>query len=129
MAQAKWVGWWTGTAAADFPVSAVDVSEDVLDLTLEHFRDLRTGYVEAARAELKLRNEDHRYSPPNAGSPLHAHLKPGRALLIRAAYPHDGFSTSPGGTRLSGHAPEMGSECAGSRERAGSASPPAAERR
>ncbi len=113
MAEAKWVVLVDWNGGGGFPVSAVDVSEDVLELTLEHFRDLRTGYVEAARAELKLRNEDHRYSPPNAGSPLHPHLKPGRALLIRAAYPHDGFSsstTSPVGTRLSGHAPEMGSE-------------------
>ena len=108
MAQAKWLVLvdWSGNGG--FPVAAVDVSEDVIDLTLEHFRDLRTGYVESARAELKLRNEDHRYSPPNAGSPLHPHLKPGRALLIRAAYPHDGFTSSPAGTRLSGHAPELG---------------------
>ncbi len=110
MAEAKWVVLVDWNGRSGFPVAAVDVSEDVIDLTLEHFRDLRTGYVEAARAELKLRNEDHRYSPPNAGSPLHPHLKPGRALLIRAAYPHDGFSISPGGTRLSGHRPEMGSE-------------------
>ena len=108
MAQAKWVVLVDWNGGDGFPVSAVDVSEDVLDLTLEHFRDLRTGYVEAARAELKLRNEDHRYSPPNSGSPLHPHLKPGRALLIRAAYPHDGFSASPGGARLSRHRPEMG---------------------
>lgn len=113
MAQAKWVVLVDWNGSGSFPVSAVDVSEDVIDLTLEQFRDLRTGYVEAARAELKLRNEDHRYSPPNSASPLHPHLKPGRALLIRAAYPHDGFSSnagSPGGTRLSSHRPEMGSE-------------------
>ena len=110
MAQAKWLVLvdWSGNGG--FPVAAVDVSEDVIDLTLEHFRDLRTGYVESARAELKLRNEDHRYSPPNARSPLHPHLKPGRALLIRAAYPHDGFTSSPAGTRLSGHSPELGPE-------------------
>ena len=108
MAQAKWlvlVGW---NGNGGFPVAAVDVSEDVIDLTLEHFRDLRTGYVEAARAELKLRNEGHHYSPPNAASPLHPHLRPGRALLIRAAYPHDGFTSSPEGTRLYGHTPELG---------------------
>ena len=110
MAQAKWVVLVDWNGSGGFPVSAVDVSEDVIDVTLEHFRDLRTGYVEAARAELKLRNEDHRYSPPNSESPLHPHLKPGRALLVRAAYPHDGFSTSSGGTRLSGHRPELGSD-------------------
>ncbi len=109
MAQAKWVVLVDWNGKGGFPVSAVDVSADVLDLTLEQFRDLRTGYVEAARAELKLRNEDHHYSPPNSVSPLHGHLKPGRALLVRAAYPHDGFSTGAG-ARLSGHRPELGSE-------------------
>ena len=55
MAQAKWLVLvdWSGNGG--FPVAAVDVSEDVIDLTLEHFRDRRTGYVESARAEFKLR--------------------------------------------------------------------------
>ena len=108
MAQAKWLVLidWNGNGS--FPDAAEDVSADVIDLTLEHFRDLQSGYVEAARAELRLRNEGHRYSPPNAKSPLHANLKPGRGLLVRAAYPYDGFSGSPAGTRLASHAPELG---------------------
>ena len=108
MAEAKWLVLTDWNGNGSFPDAAEDVSADVIDLTLEHFRDLQSGYVEAARAELRLRNEGHRYSPPNAKSPLHANLKPGRGLLVRAAYPYDGFSGSPAGTRLASHAPELG---------------------
>ena len=99
-----WV--WTGTTTGDFSGVAEDVTGDTLGLTLEHFRDLASGHVEAARLELELKNDDHKYSPPNPRSPLSGLLKPGRKVLLRAAYPYDALADAPG-VRLSGHAPDL----------------------
>ena len=90
----------------DFSGVHEDVTGDTLGLTLEHFRDLASGHVEAARLELELKNDDHRYSPPNPRSPLSGLLKPGRKVWLRAAYPYDALADAPG-VRLSGHAPDL----------------------
>ncbi len=84
-----------------------DVTSDVRGLTLEHFRDLASGYMESARLDLELRNDTHRYSPPNAGSPLHGSLAPGRRVWVRAAYPFDSLSGTPG-ARLTSRVPGDG---------------------
>ena len=55
-----------------------------------------------------LRNDDHKYSPPNTGSPLSGDLKPGRKAWVRAAYPYDGFTDTPG-TQLANHVPDYDS--------------------
>ena len=109
MAQARWLVHVDWDDDGDFSDGGEDVSADVIDLTLEHFRDLLSGHVEAARLELKLRNNDHKYSPPNANSPLYGNLKPGRRVWVRSAYPYDGFTSSAGGTRLGSHTPDLDS--------------------
>ena len=108
MAQAKWLVQVDWNDDGDFSDASEDVTADVLGLTLEHFRDLSSGHVEAARLELQLRNDDHKYSPPNTSSPLSGNLKPGRKTWVRAAYPYDGFSDT-GGTPLSAHTPDLDS--------------------
>ncbi|MDA1347622.1 MAG: hypothetical protein O3A47_01960 [Chloroflexi bacterium] len=108
MAQAKWTVQVDWNGDGDFSDANEDVTSDVLGLTLEHFRDLSTGHVEAARLELELRNDDHRYSPPNGSSPLSGDLKPGRGVWVRAAYPYDGFSDTAG-TQLAVHTPDYDS--------------------
>ena len=108
MAQAKWLVQVDWNDDGDFSDANEDVTADVLGLTLEHFRDLSSGHVEAARLELQLRNDDHKYSPPNTLSPLSGNLKPGRKTWVRAAYPYDGFSDT-GGTPLSAHTPDLDS--------------------
>ena len=108
MAQAKWLVQVDWNDDGDFSDANEDVPADVLGLTLEHFRDLSSGHLEAARLELQLRNDDHKYSPPNTSSPLSGYLKPGRKTWVRAAYPYDGFSGA-GGTPLSEHTPDLDS--------------------
>ena len=108
MAQAKWLVHVDWNDDGDFPDANEDVTSDVLGLTLDHFRDLSSGHVEAARLELELRNDDHKYSPPNGGSPLSGNLKPGRTVWVRAAYPYDGF-TDVAGTQLAAHTPDYDS--------------------
>jgi len=106
--QAKWlvsVDWNDDGAFSD---ADEDVTSDVLGLTLEHFRDLASGYMESARLDLELRNDMHRYSPPNAGSPLAGNLVPGRRVWVRAAYPFDSLSGRPG-ARLGSRTPDLGS--------------------
>ena len=108
MAQAKWLVQVDWNDDGDFSDANEDVTADVLGLTLEHFHDLSSGHVEAARLELQLKNDDHKYSPPNTSSPLSGNLKPGRNTWMRAAYPYDGF-TDAGGTPLSAHTPDLDS--------------------
>ena len=106
MAIAKWVVGVDWDNDGDFSGVHEDVTGDTLGLTLEHFRDLASGHVEAARLELELRNDDHKYSPPNARSPLSGQLKPGRRVWLRAAYPYDALADAPG-ARLSRHDPDF----------------------
>ena len=105
--QAKWLVCidWNDDGAFSDPDE--DVTPDVLGLTLEHFRDLASEYMESARLDLELRNDRHRYSPPNAASPLSGNLVPGRRVWVRAAYPFDSLSGNPG-TRLSSRRPDLG---------------------
>ena len=106
MPQAKWrvsVDW---NDDGDFTDPNEDVTSDVLGLTLEHFRDLSSDRIEAARLELTLKNDDHKYSPPNGASPLSGNLKPGRQVWLRAAYPYDSF-TDIAGTQLAVHTPDQ----------------------
>ena len=105
MTRAEWrvcVDW---NGDGDFGGPGEDVTGDVLGLTLDHSRDLLRDRIPAARLEMELRNDDHRYSPPNGRSPLAGSLKPGRQLWVRAAYPFDGFCNTPG-TRLAEHSPD-----------------------
>ena len=106
MAIAKWVVGVDWDNDGYFSGVDEDVTYDVLGLTLEHFRDLASGYVEAARLELELKNADHKYSPPNSRSPLSGRLKPGRRVWLRAAYPYDALAGAPG-ARLSDHTPDL----------------------
>ena len=108
MAQAKWLVHVDWNDDGDFTDSNEDVTSDVLGLTLEHFRDLASDHIEAARLELELKNDDHKYSPSNGSSPLSGNLKPGRKVWVRAAYPYDSF-TGSAGTQLANHIPDYDS--------------------
>ena len=108
MAQAKWLVLVDWNNDGDFSDSNEDVTSDTLGLSLEHSRDLASDHIEASRLELVLRNDDHKYSPPNSGSPLSGELKPGRTVWLKAAYPFDGFNDTAG-TQLAGHTPDFDS--------------------
>ena len=108
MPQAKWLVCVDWNGDGDFSDANEDVTSDVIGLTLEHFRDLSSDHIEAARLELELKNDDHKYSPSNGGSPLSGDLKPGRKVWVRAAYPSDSFADTAS-TQLSDHSPEYDS--------------------
>lgn len=99
---AKWLIHVDWNGDGDFSDANEDVTSDVLGVTLEHFRDLSSEHMEAARLELQLKNDDHKYSPPNGRSLLSGNLKPGRTVWVRAAYPYDAFS-DVAGTQLADH--------------------------
>ena len=105
--QAKWLVCIDWDSDGSFGDTDADVTADVLGLTLEHFRDLASGYMESARLDLELRNDGHRYSPPNTASPLAGKLAPGRRVWVRAAHPFDSLS-GKAGARLAGRKPDMG---------------------
>ena len=108
MAQAKWLVHVDWNDDGDFSDADEDVTSDVLGLTLDQSRDLSSDHIEAARLELELKNDDHKYSPPNTGSPLSGNLKPGRKVWVRAAYPYDAFKDIAG-TQLQNHTPDYDS--------------------
>ena len=108
MAQAKWLVCVDWNDDGDFSDTNEDVTSDVLGLTLEQFRDLASDHIEAARLELELKNDDHKYSPPNSSSPLSGNLSPGRKVWLRAAYPFDSF-IGTAGTQLASHNPDYDS--------------------
>ncbi len=108
MARAEWKVLVDWNGDGDFSDANEDVTSDVLGLTLDHFRDLASDHMEAARLELVLKNDDHKYSPPNGSSPLSGDLKPGRTVWVRAGYPYDSFQDTAG-KQLSAHVPDYDS--------------------
>ena len=57
-----------------------DVSGDVKNFTFTRGRDVELGRTQAGTCEFLLRNEDGRYSPDNAASPLYGYILPGRKV-------------------------------------------------
>jgi hypothetical protein len=95
----------------DFGDSDEDITSDVLSLSVDHFRDMETEYMDGRVGTLELKNADHKYSPPNGSSPLTGNLKPGRPVWIKAWYPFDAF-TGSANTALSAHTPDEDSDFA-----------------
>lgn len=108
MSDAKWKVMVDWSGDGRFAEAGDDVTADTVGLSLRHMRDLKTEYIDPARLDIRLANSDHKYSPPNAASPLFGSLKPGRKVWLRAAFPCDEFSDSQG-TLLANHAPGYGS--------------------
>jgi len=63
-----------------------DVSEAVQVIRIERGRSSELQRVQAGTAEIILKNEDGKYSPPNTSSPLYGNLLPCRPLRIRATF-------------------------------------------
>ncbi len=92
----------------DFSDANEDITSDVLELSFDHHRDLMTEYMNGAVLDLTLKNAGHKYSPPNASSPLSGDLVPGRNVWVRMWYPYDAFEGS-WGTFLEDHSPNRDS--------------------
>ena len=61
-----------------------DVTADVMTFTFTRGRDAELGRTQAGTCEMRLRNEDGRYSPDNQASPLYGLILPGR--MVQAKY-------------------------------------------
>ncbi len=69
-----------------------DVTSDVMGFHWEWGRNLNNERALPALLDLTLRNDGHKYSPPNGGSPLFGNLKAGRKVWAWFAYPYENFS-------------------------------------
>tara|TARA_Y100000310_G_scaffold50965_3_gene47066 strand:- start:3124 stop:5106 length:1983 start_codon:yes stop_codon:yes gene_type:complete len=90
----------------DFGDSDEDITSDVLRVSLDHFRDMKTEYMDGRIGTLELKNDDHKYSPSKGTI---TGLKPGRPAWIKAWYPYDAF-TGDANTALSAHTPDEDSD-------------------
>ena len=106
MANPHWRVWIDWDADGVWGETNEDVTSDLMRLHWEWGRELDRDRARAAFLNLVLRNDDHKYSPPNGGSPLAGNLKAGRRVWARFAYPYDDY-TGSNGTDLSGRVPPV----------------------
>ncbi len=99
-----WVDW---NANGVWGEAGEDVAPETLRLHWDWGRSLDSERCQPARLDLDLRNDGHKYSPPNSGSPLSGSLKAGRRVWGQAAFPYDGF-TAPDGSGLDGRTLPVG---------------------
>ncbi len=92
----KWRIWvdWNGNGV--WGEAGEDVAPGTTGLRWEWGRSADSERCPPARLDLALRNGDHRFSPPNAGSPLSGSLSQGRRVWAQMAWPWDGFAGSIG---------------------------------
>lgn len=121
MANPHWRVWIDWDADGVWGESAEDVTSDLMKLHWEWGRELDRDRAKAALLDLQLRNDDHKYSPPNTGSPLSGNLKAGRRVWARFAYPYDDFAGS-NGVDLSGRVPPVDGDFAWVKENSGDSS-------
>ncbi len=107
-----WADWNdNGTWADNSGAYREDITPDVLDLDwrwgqpVGSFRD--PARPRPAQLHLTLGNEDHRYTPGNARSPLAGNLSAGRRVWAAFAWPLDDFAGADG-TDLNGRAVPLG---------------------
>jgi hypothetical protein len=94
MASPHWRVWIDWDADGVWGESNEDVTSDLMELHWEWGWELDRDRARPARLYLALRNDDHKYSPPNSGSPLSGNLKAGRQVWAQLAYPYDDFTGS-----------------------------------
>ena len=88
----KWRVWvdWNGNGV--WGEAGEDVAPWTTGLHWEWGRSAGSERCPPARLDLDLRNGDHRFSPPNAGSPLSGSLAQGRKVWAQMAWPWDDFA-------------------------------------
>ncbi|MFB3119101.1 MAG: hypothetical protein ACE1Y2_01075 [Stenotrophomonas maltophilia] len=106
MANPHWNIWVDWDADGIWGKANEDVTPDLMRLHWEWGRELTRDRARPALLKLELRNDDHKYSPPNSGSPLAGNLKAGRRVWARFAYPYDDF-TGMDSTDLAGRTPPV----------------------
>lgn len=89
--EVAWDSVTWGAFPYDFPINFdltayCDITSDVMDFVTERGRDSELGEVQIGTIELTVKNNDGKYSPENAASPLYGYLKPGKPIRVRATY-------------------------------------------
>ena len=92
---------WDGTG--NYNGTYDDLTSDVRNMSLQHTRQPATEYMNGAVLNIKVNNDDNKYSPPYSSSPLSGNLISGKTIVSRIWYPYDGFVDSTG-TTLASHA-------------------------
>ncbi len=92
----RWQAWVDWTGQGIWGTADGDISGDVLGLRWQWGRRGLPvpEFAPPAELELTLRNDDHRYTPGNAGGPLAGNVRSGREVWLRVSRIHDGFATS-----------------------------------
>ena len=107
-----WIDWNdNGTWAETSGDYREDITDDVLDLAWRWGQPVASfcdpGVPRPAQLHLTLGNEDRRYTPGNARSPLSGNLAAGRRVWAAFAWPLDNFAGADG-TDLDGRAAPVG---------------------
>ena len=79
-----------------------DITSDIKTMSFNHTRQPESGYMNGAILNIQVNNNDNKYSPPYASSPLANKLVSGHKLVCRVWYPYDHFNDTAD-TNLSSH--------------------------
>jgi len=99
--QAKWQVFIDFDNDDDYTDANEDVTADVQMLRRIHTRNLLKHRFPAATLELKLTNDDHKYSPTNTSSAIYPLSWPGPQVWVFGCYPCDEFTGTNGDTLAS----------------------------
>jgi hypothetical protein len=79
-----------------------DITSDIRSMSFNHTRQEASGYMNGAVLNIQVNNNDNKYSPPYASSPLANKLVSGHKMLCRIWYPFDHFNDTAD-TNLTAH--------------------------
>tara|TARA_Y100000593_G_scaffold41217_1_gene79133 strand:+ start:6448 stop:8664 length:2217 start_codon:yes stop_codon:yes gene_type:complete len=79
-----------------------DITSDIKTMSFNHTRQPESGYMNGAILNIQVNNNDNKYSPPYASSPLANKLVSGHKLVCRVWYPYDHFNDTAD-TNLTSH--------------------------
>jgi len=68
-----------------------DITSDIRTMSFAHTRQKATEYMNGSVLNIKLNNNDHKYSPPYYPSPLQGKLTAGKDTKVILGYPYDDF--------------------------------------
>ena len=99
--QAKWQVFIDFDNDSDYTDAIEDVTADVQMLKRVHTRNIVKHRFPAAVLEMKLKNDDHKYSPTNTSSAIYPFAWPGPQVWVFGIYPCDDFTGTNGDTLAS----------------------------
>ena len=79
-----------------------DITSDIKTMSFVHTRQAQNGYMNGAVLNIQVNNNDNKYSPPYASSPIANKLVSGHKMICRVWYPYDHFNDTAD-TNLTSH--------------------------